>query len=249
MRSIKDIIEKKPHLRETLLLYEKVMLFESSVMEKGIIVKPGDICYRREDLDGIFEAFSDIFGIPMENLIPFFDTIIEGRIDFTRLSLNEIPSFLLPYHEEESGMLLFIISRPFFKMLGNMHGEDTVMWEDGRCIVCRSTPTMSSIGSDGRRMLHCSFCGRKGYFRRIECPDCRDFDASNHRIITVENEEGFRIDTCETCGTYMKTINSEMENLYTIDIADLVSLPLDIIAQGRGYRRKSPNPLGMMIMA
>ncbi len=248
MMSLKEIIEKRPHLRETLLLYEKVMQFESGVMNIGIIVQREDVCYQVSDIENIVRLFSDIFEVPLENLLPFIDSMMEGRIDFTRLPLNEIPSFLLPYHEDESGMFLFIISRPFFKILGSLYGEDIGTWEDGRCIVCRSVPAMSSL-FDGKRILHCSFCGKMGYFRRMECPSCGDFDPSNHKIITVQDEEGFRIDICETCGTYMKTINREMENLYTVDVADLISLPLDIIAQGRGYRRKSPNPLGMINMA
>jgi formate dehydrogenase maturation protein FdhE len=31
----------------------------------------------------------------------------------------------------------------------------------------------------------------------------------------------------------------------TVDLADLASLPLDIVAQGKGYSRPTPNPISL----
>jgi FdhE protein len=68
-------------------------------------------------------------------------------------------------------------------------------------------------------------------------------------IITVEEEKGFRLDTCSACTSYIKTVQADrMESLAT-DYADLLSLPLDIIAQGKGFRRNAPNPIGMLRLA
>jgi formate dehydrogenase maturation protein FdhE len=33
------------------------------------------------------------------------------------------------------------------------------------------------------------------------------------------------------------------------DLADLMSLPLDIVMQQKGFKRRSPNPLGMVNMS
>jgi len=35
----------------------------------------------------------------------------------------------------------------------------------------------------------------------------------------------------------------------TSDLADLISLPLDIVIQEKGYKRSSPNPIGMVKMS
>jgi formate dehydrogenase maturation protein FdhE len=35
----------------------------------------------------------------------------------------------------------------------------------------------------------------------------------------------------------------------SIDLADMASLPLDIVAQGKGYARMAPNPISLKKMA
>ncbi len=126
---------------------------------------------------------------------------------------------------------------------------DDLFWEEGRCPVCSARPVISSILEDGRRRLHCSYCGTTGFFKRLGCPVCGNFDIGKENIITIEGEEDFRIEVCDECGSYVKTFREPVLRELTPDLADLISLPLDIIAQGRGYRRNSPNPLGMLRMA
>ncbi|WP_203473756.1 formate dehydrogenase accessory protein FdhE [Dissulfurispira thermophila] len=93
--------------------------------------------------------------------------------------------------------------------------------------------------------IFCSFCATSGHFKRIGCPVCLNADTSKLNIIMIEDEKNFRIDTCDACGSYIKTIEAGLMNELNPDISDLISLHLDIIAQDKGYRRNSPNPLGM----
>jgi formate dehydrogenase maturation protein FdhE len=44
-------------------------------------------------------------------------------------------------------------------------------------------------------------------------------------------------------------VEAEQLSRYSPDLADLVSLPLDMVIQQKGYKRRSPNPLGMMNMS
>ncbi|MCX7793716.1 MAG: formate dehydrogenase accessory protein FdhE [Thermodesulfovibrionales bacterium] len=247
---IEDIVRKKPHLKETLLLYKKVKEFNESVDE--LLREPlqhSDTSYPPSIINEVFRRFSEIFNIPFESLVPLIEAMRLGQIDLTRLPYNEVSSFLLPYHEDELWMLLFIIGRPFFSGMKRFFVIDDIFWHEGRCPVCSARPTMTSILEDGKRRLHCSFCGTTGFYRRLGCPVCGNFDIKKDNILVVEEEEGYRIEFCDDCGSYIKTVNEERLRDYSVDIADLISLPLDIIAQGRGYRRNSPNPLGMLRMA
>jgi FdhE protein len=157
-----------------------------------------------------------------------------------------VPSFSLPYHEDELTMILFLVSKPYFLKLKGLFDVDNIFWQEGRCPICNSMPSMASIDTDGKKHLYCSFCDNTGYYKRIGCPICLNDDTSRINIITAEGEDGFRIDTCDACNSYLKTLEIGLLNNFTPDIADLISLPLDIIAQGKGYKRNSPNPLGMM---
>jgi len=248
--NLQEIILEKPHLRETILLYEKVLTFDSMVAKMTDVITLDEVTYPPEIADAVVERFSANFGIPEEHLIPFKEALKMGQLDFTRLPLNEIPSFSFPYHEDELGLILFLMGKPFFLRLGEMYHLDGNTWEEGRCPVCHAKPSLASIDSENRRKLYCSFCGTKGYYTRFGCPLCSNEDTSKITLFTFDQEKDFRIDACHQCKSYVKTVLNEsiIENRLTPDLADLVSLPLDVIAQGKGFRRHSPNPIGMTKM-
>lgn len=250
MVDIEDIIEKKTHLKDTLRLYQKVMKFNNIVnnlMENPVSL--ADAAYPPDLIEPVFEAFSFVFDVPVESLEPLKEAMTLGRIDFSRLPMSELPAFSLPYHEDELSHILFLVSRPYFLYLKDLFKGDDNFGKNGRCPVCNARPAIASIDGENRRRLYCSFCGTFGYFNRIGCPSCLNVDTSRLNIITLDDEKGFRIDTCDACSSYIKTVESNLINELTPDLADLISLPLDIIAQGRGYKRNSPNPLGMIRMA
>ncbi len=254
---IEDIIQKRPYLRETLLLYKRIKEFNNAVAVsfKGSIHK-GDISYPPDIVNELFDLFSSIFDVPSEGLEPLREAMRLGQIDLTRLPHNEISGFLLPYHEDELWSILFIIGRPFFLDMKRLVDLEGLFWEGGRCPLCSARPVISSILEDGRRRLYCSYCGTTGFSRRLDCPVCGNFEIRKDNIITIEGEEDFRIEVCDECGSYIKTVKEKvLDEFSTVgdsppaDLVDLITLPLDIIAQGRGYRRNAPNPLGMLRMA
>lgn len=244
---IKEIIEKKPHLKDSLILYEKLVRFKeavSCIYKKQISLD--DITYPSELIEEIFNSFSSILDVPEENLAPLKEAMRLGQIDLTRLPLNEIPSFSLPYNLDELAMILFLISKPYFLRLRNSCNLDNIFWQEGRCPVCNSTPSIASISEEGKRKLYCSYCETIGYYNRSGCPICFNNDSKKTNIFLFDEEEGFRIYACESCASYIKTVDNNLIRRLTPDVADIISLPLDIIIQGKGFRRLSPNPLGMI---
>jgi FdhE protein len=245
--NLQEIIQEKPHLKETIQLYEKILTFNRMVARMTDAMTLDEVTYPPEMVDAVLEHFSSIFGIPEEHLAPFREALKMGQLDFTRLPLNEIPSFSFPYHEDELGLILFLMSKPFFLRLGQMYHLNGSTWEEGNCPVCHARPSLASLDGENRRRLYCSFCGTKGYYKRLGCPLCASEDASKITLFTFDEENGFRIDACHQCRSYVKTVVNEniIENRLTPDLADLVSLPLDVIAQGKGFHRHSPNPIGL----
>jgi FdhE protein len=249
--NLEEIIQEKPHLKETIRLYEKVLIFNAAASKFIDHICCDDVAYPPSLVGRITESFSSVFAIPEEHLHPLREALTLRQIDFARLPRNEIPAFLLPYREDEIGLILFLISRPYFIRRGEMYQRLMAKaWEEGKCPVCNAKPSLGSIDSENRRKLYCPFCSTTGYFRRLGCPLCLNEDASTTTLFTFENESGFRVDACDRCGSYIKTVVNEsiIEGRLTPDLADLVSLPLDIRAQGKGYRRHSPNAVGMIRM-
>jgi FdhE protein len=243
--TIEDIIRKKPHLTDPFRFYERAVKFTKSVRELHLPTLPEMNSYPRESIDRIFEIFSVAFELPEGNLSPLKRAMELGEIDFTRLPLSETPAFSLPYPEDDLTMLLFLISKPYFLGLRDACRLGNRIWEEGRCPVCNAQPSLSWVGEDGRRQIFCSFCATAGYYDRMGCVICQNNDGPKQNVFLFEGEEEFRVNTCDACKSYVKTIEAGLLSRTGCEVADLMSLPLDIVVQEKGFQRRSPNPIGM----
>lgn len=249
MSTLEEIAGKKPYLKDALGLYQKVTEFNRAIESMNLAaLSPGDISYPPSFVDPVIESFSSIFDVPIDILVPLAEAMRLGQLDLSRLPLNETPAFSLPYHQDELESLLFLISRPFFLRLGSLLAVSSVFWEEGRCPVCRAVPSLSFINQEEGRTISCSYCSSRGKWHRIGCPHCQNRDARKLEILQVEQEKGFRIDLCNECKSYIKTMDESLLSEYPAELLDIISLPLDILAQGRGYKRLSPNAIGMRKM-
>lgn len=243
------IKEERPYLADTLSLYERYAGFKALVYNLvEIRAYHDEKCYPPELIEPVFNAFSYSFEIPDESLAALKDAMRSGGVDLSSLP-SEINSASETFSENEHEGIIFLISKPYFLWLRHSSGLNKSFWTDGRCPVCGSIPSLASLDAEGKRQLYCSFCETPGYFSRLGCPVCLNSETGRINIIETEDEAGFRVETCDSCSSYIKSITSpEILNKYPFDLADIVSLPLDIIAQEKGYRRNSPNTLGMKKM-
>jgi FdhE protein len=187
-------------------------------------------------------TFLKCFEHTKEELGYLKETLQSGRIDFMCLGTDKEKV------SEEEFSLLYIISRPFFRSMKNFTDVDNINWEEGRCPVCRSIPSISIIEKESRRKYYCSFCGSVGYYKRIGCPHCLTENPRDITIISLEGEEGMRADACAKCKSYFKTFEGDLTVEHSLESLDIMSLPLDIVVQGKGFKRHSPNPVGMIRM-
>ncbi len=246
MVTLQEIVAERPHLQEVVKLYEKVIEFNGSTSD--LVVSLGDVSYRPELIDPLFKSFSSVFDLPEDILNPLKEAMKLGQIDLSRIPINEIPAFSLPYHEDELSIILFLISKPFFLRIRDSYNIRGEFWKGARCPVCKSVPSLSFIKQDEGRILYCSYCESRWKWHRIGCPHCQNRRSDRLEIITTE-EQGCRIDICHECRSYAKTFTYTLLGDFTPALLDIISLPLDILAQDRSYKRLSPNPVGMRNMA
>jgi FdhE protein len=120
-----------------------------------------------------------------------------------------------------------------------LRGElDPETWRKGHCPACGSLPSLSLLkGEEGKRYLLCSFCDYQWRTDRLSCPACDNKDQESLKYFCGEGEEAFRIDLCDRCHRYIKTI--DYRNLEASDpcLEDLATLHLDILASNKGYKR------------
>jgi FdhE protein len=249
MNSIEDIIAKKPLLENTLRFYERSIQFTDAVKAFVTTPRPGLNAYPPELIGKIVERFLSVVVLPEGSLSPLQQALELGEIDFMRLPLLEVPAFSLPYPEDDLTMILFLFSRPYFLRMHDAFPHDDRYWVDGKCPVCGARPSLLSVSPEGLHRQHCSFCGTTGRCDAAGCPVCNNKDTSLLNTFFVKKEKGFTVRACELCKAYVKIMNSRLLDSVTPDLADLMSLPLDIMVQEKGYKRSSPNPIGMLRMS
>jgi FdhE protein len=111
---------------------------------------------------------------------------------------------------------------------------------DNRCPFCHQRPAagvLRDAGQGTRRALVCGLCFTEWAFERIVCPSCgeRRFDALP--VYTAEQVTSVRVDGCDSCGVYLKTIDLSKDGTAVPEVDDLATLTLDLWAREHGYRR------------
>ncbi len=242
---LRNILKKRPHLSDPIRFYDRERAFIDAVLRLPLHVTPAQTAYTPELLEEIFSSFSSLLGWPEGTLAPLKQAMEVREIDFTRLPLGEVPAFSLPYAEDDLAMILYLLSKPWFLALRQAYRIDDRNWQEARCPVCNSQPIVTWIGEDDRRQVLCVFCNTRGYAARTGCSVCLADDSDHQGLLLFEGEEGFAVATCDLCRSYIKTVYPGIIAHWSPELADLMSLPIDIIVQRKGYVRRAPNPIGM----
>ena len=178
--------------------------------------------------------------------IPALAAELRGEQDAPRRAVI----WLIHKHEFTSsypGLLRYLgwtALRRFLCPTVHIFGEwrDEERWLRRYCPTCGSLPAMAQlVGIDaGRvRLLSCGCCGTRWRYRRTGCPFCGTEDEHRLSVVTIEGENGLRIDYCESCGGYLKTHDGGGDESFLLE--DWTSLHLDMIARDRGLRRLAPS--------
>ncbi len=156
----------------------------------------------------------------------------------------------------DQGILTFLVRasvRPCLEIqMEQLRGlVDLEAWLQGTCPLCGSHPQIAQLrDEEGKRYLQCSLCGCQWRWERIACPYCSNkaFDLLHYFI--SEEEEAYRVDLCDQCKGYIKTIDSrKLDYEPFLDLEDLLTIHLDILALEKGYRRPAQSPWGPITAA
>ncbi len=110
-------------------------------------------------------------------------------------------------------------------------------WTDGYCPICGREPKIGEIREEeGFRYLFCNQCGFEWNFRRVKCPFCGNEEQQTLAYFTIEGEERYRVDVCNECKRYIKMVDfREVGEEANLDVEDIATLHLDILANEEGY--------------
>jgi len=116
------------------------------------------------------------------------------------------------------------------------------------CPVCGSKPQVAVLrpeGDGGKRSLICCLCATEWTFLRVKCPNCGEEHKDKLPVFVADNIDYVRVDACDTCHSYIKSVDMTKNGRAVPVVDELATLSLNLWAQEKGYSKLEVNLLGM----
>jgi len=129
--------------------------------------------------------------------------------------------------------------RPALELMVEKYDERIKVhgWFEGYCPICGREPKIGKLTDNGmNRFLFCNQCGYEWFYEKDVCPFCGNDDQEELAYFIVEDDERYRVDVCNFCKRYVKTVEFDGTNTaVNMDVEDIATLHLDILANEEGY--------------
>jgi FdhE protein len=116
------------------------------------------------------------------------------------------------------------------------------------CPFCGSRPVVAVLrpeGDGGKRSLVCSLCSTEWNFRRVVCPNCGEENKDKLPIFVAKEFENVRVDACDTCRSYIKSIDMTKDGNAVPVVDELATVSLNLWATENNYQKLRPNLFGV----
>ena len=116
------------------------------------------------------------------------------------------------------------------------------------CPFCQRKPgagVLRPLGDGALRSLLCSFCFAEWDFRRIACPNCGEENNPKLPVYTASEFPHVRVECCDSCKTYIKSVDLTKSGHADPVVDEIASAPLDLWAHERAYAKLHLNLLGL----
>jgi FdhE protein len=124
--------------------------------------------------------------------------------------------------------------------------HDTPADPPARCPVCGDVPVVTVLRDEAhgaKRSFVSGFCLTEWQASRIGCPGCGEHQFDKLAVYRADEFPGARIDACDSCRAYLKTIDLTKDATAVPVVDDIATLSLDVWAREQGYTRLRPNLL------
>jgi formate dehydrogenase formation protein len=154
-------------------------------------------------------------------------------------------------HQTGADYLSRALLRPYVEVLARLRMAPDRVHRPGHCPFCGGPPWIaarraeSDAGSGARRVLGCALCGGEWPLGRILCPACDEGEPAKLPSFQSPSYPAARIEACETCRRYVKSIDLTVDGRAIPEVDDLVSLSMDLWAAREGFARLEPGLAGI----
>jgi len=204
------------------------------------------------DLDRLLDGFDDLLRFAAEHGPAVL-------AEHARARAREPPAparaRLLAWWRSEAGTAEDYLSRaflrPYAEVLAHLRRPPDRPLRPGRCPFCGGAPWIAARRSDGdgdgaRRLLGCALCGGEWTFNRVCCPSCAEADPAKLPSFSSDAHPPVRIEACDSCRHYVKSIDLTVDGRAIPEVDDLASLSMDLWAAREGFARIEPGLAGRL---
>jgi len=222
-------------------------------------------------LSGVALDSANLWPLQIELILPLFADFARGLAEISpalmrdrasalaSASLAEQENFLTRFWNGDSfqssgdspspdHFVALAFLQPYAEWLAQSGHRISAPTGHATCTVCGSEPVCSVLRDQdhgARRSLVCSLCMHEWSFLRVTCPACGDERFESLPVFTPQEIPHIRIDACDTCHYYIKTIDMTKDGLAVPVVDELASISLDVWAAEKGYQKLVPNLAGL----
>jgi formate dehydrogenase maturation protein FdhE len=268
IRRARDLAAAHPFAREVLTFYQQLAIFQKRLCAQ-ILQQPSshpiagsDQLRGALDLALLLPHLPDLLSL-LESIAPAptaqaaRQLSLQGPAAWIAFlsdfwTVGGLPAYSRAANQEESTELLteFILRaflQPYAELLSAHITVPEPLVTPRACPRCGSLPLLGALrpeGDGGKRFLLCSFCLREWDFRRLLCPACGEEAESKLPVYVAEQFPHVRVEACDTCKFYLRTIDLTKDGHAVPLVDDLAAIPLTLWADEHGYTRLHANLLG-----
>jgi formate dehydrogenase accessory protein FdhE len=143
--------------------------------------------------------------------------------------------------------LAWMFLQPYAEYLADSREIAVIDGTPSTCPFCGGKPAVAVLRSEGdgaKKSLICMLCAHEWIFRRIYCPACGEEREPQMAFYSAPEIAHVRVDVCDTCHTYLKSIDLTKTGLAVPVVDELATVPLDLWAREHGYSKLQINLLG-----
>jgi formate dehydrogenase accessory protein FdhE len=160
---------------------------------------------------------------------------------------GEVQGTDTPFAAHFDQALAWIFLQPYAEYLAGHREPAIVEGTPSMCPLCGCNPIVGVLRSQGDgagKSLICMLCAHEWSFRRIYCPSCGEEREPQMAYYSAPEIAHVRVDVCDTCHTYLKSIDLTKTGLAVAVVDELATISLDLWAREHGYEKLQVNLLG-----
>lgn len=241
-----ELIQTNPAVAELLSFYLRLARFQKSVYQSVAASDEHDVAALVRHFPALMALVREAGSSSLKEAAAKLESAAEDeRTDLLAgIWQHEVESNQLPAEYEFFANALL---QPFAEYLAERTDTATES-SPPICPFCGSKPQLAVLRPEGdgaKRFLLCSLCGTEWFFRRLLCPNCAEGNKEKLPVFTAREFDYVRVDACDTCRTYLKSIDLSKNGKAVPVVDELATLSLNLWAEENNYHKVQPNLFGI----